>query len=299
MSSPSPYEILGVPRTATFEEIKVAYRKAARASHPDLGGSADEFKDVQQAFQTLSDDRSRSSFDRSFQSPGQAPRAGTSARQYDEKLRTSPQQPKAQLATEYVPRLDDDSFGLLDRAHSIQRSHGEPRKRGLFNSRSRLTREAQTISMLSKNVLNVLPAARLVNGLQAPGGGHYDHVLTAGYRMAIVNTMTLPEGYYAFDGNVLRHGNKMTQPPALNITGMQRAFMQMNVVAFTLVLSSQGNPHEPVIEYHRRADPALASTPNVLNAAGLIRELKLFLGSGPSPNIVDRSVLSRVLGGMY
>lgn len=299
MSSPSPYEILGVPHGATREEIKVAFRKAARASHPDLGGSEDQFKAVQQAYQVLSDAQSSTRFEKSFQSPGHAPRAGSAPRAYDEKLRTSPQQPKAQLATEFEPRLDDASFTLLDRAHSIQRVHGEPRKRGLFSSRSRLTREAHTINLLTKNVLNILPAARLINGLNSPGGGHLDHVLVAGYRMAVLNTMTLPEGYYSFDGNVLRHGNKMTQPPALNTTGIQRAFMQMNVVAFTLVLAGNGNPHEPVIEYHRRADPTLSSSPNVLNAAGLIRELKLFLGSGPSPNVVDRALLARLLGQMY
>lgn len=299
MSSPSPYEILGVPQSASLEDIKIAYRKAARASHPDLGGSEEQFKTVQQAYQILSDEHGNARFEKSFQAPGQAPRAGTTSRAYDEKLRTSPQHPKAQLATEYEPRLDDASFTLLDRARSIQRVHGEPRKRGLFSSRSRMSRETHTINLLTKNVLNILPAARLVNGLNAPGGGHFDHVLVAGYRMAVLNTMTLPEGYYAFDGNVLRHGNKMTQPPALNITGMQRSFMQMNVVAFTLVLAGNGNPHEPVIEYHRRADPTLSSSPNVLNAAGLIRELKLFLGSGPSPNIVDRPVLARLLDRMY
>ncbi len=299
MSSPSPHEILGVSRTASMEEIKVAYRRAARATHPDLGGSEDAFKEVQRAFQQLSDQQSDDSFERSFQAPGQAPRAGFSARQYDERLRTTPQQPKAQLPTEYVPPLDDVNFTSLDSKRSAQRMHGEPRKRGLFSSRSRLQREATTISLLSKNVLNVLPAARLVNGLRSPNGGHYDHVLTAGYRMAVINTMTLPEGYYAFDGSVLRHGNKMTQPPEIQISGMQRAFMQMNVAAYTLVLASNGNHHEPVIEYHRNAQPSLASSANVLNAAGLVRELKLFLGSGPSPNVVDREVLARLIGGMY
>lgn len=298
MSSPSPYEILGVARTATLAEIKVAYRKAARDSHPDLGGSAERFKQVQRAYQVLADEQSRARYDRSFQAPEPAPRAEGS-RPFDERVRSSGQQPKAQLPVHYVPPLEDAAFTDLSARLSRQQVHGEPRKRGLFTSRSRLEREEQTIALLRRHVLPVLPAARLVNGLHAPGGGHFDHVLVAGYRMAVIGTMTLPEGYYLFDGAVLRHGNRMTQPPALQVSGLQRAFMQMNVVPYTLVLTGRGNLHEPVIEYGRKGAPALSGSPNVLNASGLVRELKLFLGSGPQPNLVDRPTLARLLAGMY
>ena len=299
MSTPSPYEILGVSSSASMEEIKIAYRRAARATHPDLGGSEEKFRQVQQAFQDLNDLANPLEHDQTFQRPGDAPRAGFSARPFDERLRKSPQQPKAQMSTEYVPPLSDASFTALSKELSAQKIHGEPRKRGFFSNRARLVREANTINLLSKNVLNVLPAARLLNGLVSPHGGHYDHVLVAGYRMAVINTMTLPEGYYSFDGNVLRHGNKMTQPPAFSISALQRSYMQMNVVAFTLVLSPNGNRHEPVIDYHRNANPTLETTPNVLNAAGLVRELKLFLGSGPTPNVVDRMAIARLREAMY
>lgn len=299
MSTPSPYEILGVTPSASVEEIKIAYRRAARATHPDLGGSEEKFKEVQRAFQQLNEMATPLSHEQTFQTPGNAPRAGFSARPFDERLRKTPQQPKAQLPTEFVPPLSDQSFTLLDRARSEQRIHGEPRKRGLFSNNSRMIREANTVNLLSKNVLNVLPAARLINGLRSPHSGNYDHVMLAGYRMAVINTMTLPDGYYSFDGNVLRHGNKLTQPPQFAISGLQRRFMHMNVMAFTLVLSANGNHHEPVIEYRRNADPTLASTPNVLNAAGLVRELKLFLGSGPSPNVVDRLALAQLREAMY
>ncbi|WP_334123197.1 J domain-containing protein [Glutamicibacter sp.] len=299
MSTPSPYEILGVSSSASMEEIKIAYRRAARATHPDLGGSEEKFRQVQQAFQDLSDLANPLEHDQTFQRPGEAPRPGFSARPFDERLRKSPQQPKAQLSTEYVPPLSDATFTALSKELSAQKIHGEPRKRGFFSNRARLVREANTINLLSKNVLNVLPAARLINGLVSPHGGHYDHVLVAGYRMAVINTMTLPEGYYSFDGNVLRHGNKMTQPPVFSISALQRSYMQMNVVAFTLVLSPNGNRHEPVIDYHRNANPTLATTPNVLNAAGLVRELKLFLGSGPTPNVVDRMAIARLREAMY
>lgn len=305
MSLPSPYAILGIARTATLAEIKVAYRKAARESHPDLGGSAEKFKQVQQAYQLLSSEQSRANYDRSFQSPDAASSASRTAgptrpeRSYDQRVRSNTAQPKSQLPVQFVPPLEDALFTELSAKQSKLQVHGQPRKRGLFTSRSRLAREEATISLLQRNVLPVLPAARLVNGLHAPGGGHFDHVLIAGYRMAVIGTMTLPEGYYMFDGQVLRHGNKMTQPPALQIAGMQRAFMQMNVVPYTLVLTGRDNPHEPVIEYGRKGAPALAGSPNVLNAAGLVRELKLFLGSGPQPNLVDREVLARLLAGMY
>ncbi|WP_054821487.1 hypothetical protein [Arthrobacter sp. JCM 19049] len=90
----------------------------------------------------------------------------------------------------------------------------------------------------------------------------------------------------------------MTQPPVLQISGLQRAFMNLNVVPYTLVLTGRDNPHEPVIEYGRKGAPALAASPNVLNAAAGARA-ETVPGSGPQPNLMDRPTLARLLAGMY
>src|SRR5688572_2523483 len=63
-----PYEILGVPRTATADDIKKAYRALAKKLHPDLNPgdakAATQFKEVSVANDLLSDPDKRARFDR-------------------------------------------------------------------------------------------------------------------------------------------------------------------------------------------------------------------------------------------
>lgn len=57
------YETLGVEKGATKAEIKKAYRKLAQKHHPDRGGNDEEFRRVQGAYDTLSDDDRRAHYD--------------------------------------------------------------------------------------------------------------------------------------------------------------------------------------------------------------------------------------------
>lgn len=60
------YEVLGVPRNATQEEIKQAYRRLARQYHPDVNKSPDaeeKFKEINEAYQVLSDPEKRRQYD--------------------------------------------------------------------------------------------------------------------------------------------------------------------------------------------------------------------------------------------
>lgn len=70
MQPPNYYILLGVKNTASAEEIKVAYRSLAKKHHPDKNpnnkNAEDFFKEIQQAYTTLSDPEKRRTYDLKF-----------------------------------------------------------------------------------------------------------------------------------------------------------------------------------------------------------------------------------------
>ena len=69
----NPYDTLGVPKTASAEEIKKAYRKLAREHHPDQGGDETRFKEIQGAYDLLSDPEKRKAYDAYGATNGRGP----------------------------------------------------------------------------------------------------------------------------------------------------------------------------------------------------------------------------------
>jgi len=57
------YKLLGVARNATKDEVKKAYRTLAHKFHPDKGGDEKRFKEINEAYQILSDERKRNQYD--------------------------------------------------------------------------------------------------------------------------------------------------------------------------------------------------------------------------------------------
>jgi curved DNA-binding protein CbpA len=290
-----------VPTNATDRQIKAAYRRAARATHPDHGGDPARFRQVTLAYEVLSDPQARMQYDRSYGSAGRAPERS----QPEPGFTVRPRQPgeRAAAPAVYVPSYDSpEASAAVPLTVARQQIHGVPRKRGIFGAAARLQREARTVALLAQQILGGMPSARLVNGLHSPGShGYIDHALLAGYRLALIDSMLLPKGVFRWDGQTLHRNGRVVDPPLLApaVRRMQDLFPELNVQGWIVIHNPEGNLHEPVVDYDRGYEPGGQGLVHVVNAARLVRELKHFLASGPAPNTVHVPSLARLLAAMH
>jgi DnaJ-class molecular chaperone len=79
-----PYELLGVSRQASADDVRRAYRGLVRKHHPDANpddpGAEERFKELYQAYEVLSNPEKRRSYDERFRAASQRNRERTRAR---------------------------------------------------------------------------------------------------------------------------------------------------------------------------------------------------------------------------
>ena len=316
--SPSPktlYEVLGLAPSATTDQIKTAYRKAARATHPDHGGSAETFHVIAEAYEVLSNPEQRAAYDLSL-GRGSAGRPGTpsnrkpSARTGYAGGGSASASPEEVLGRtpRFVPDFSPGSPPVLPLALAGQQVHGSPRRPGFMarlgsGATARYDGELLTIRLLERTLLPDYPAGRLVNGLhlpdRSPRGGNLNvgHVLLGGYRMAVLESQVASPGNYSWDGRHLRYRGRDVSIGRLPdaVRTLQDRFPECNVSGWVVLHSPNGNPFEPVIDYPPSLSRSAPAMVHVANAGTLQRELRRFFSDGPQSNAVQLPVLGGLL----
>lgn len=107
------YEILGVPPNASKAYIKEVFRKLAHIYHPDKGGNERKFKEINEAYQTLSDDRKRAEYDSHLRQPN-GDRQPNPERSYKETVTESPKAERIYDVSNKIKSSKWNAFLLKD-----------------------------------------------------------------------------------------------------------------------------------------------------------------------------------------
>ncbi|MDO5493674.1 MAG: DnaJ domain-containing protein, partial [Nesterenkonia sp.] len=252
------YSVLGVPAEADLQQIRRAYRRRVRDSHPDRGGSAAQFQRVRHAFEVLGDDESRTAYDRSLRRRS----AGGGDDDEDDRTgwggygrgtftagtrgssagaeRTGGHRPSgaAHLPPVYVPDLSEPE--PLSLTLTSQRVHGDLSPAGLGGlfSGGPSRRAQRSVEMVDRLVLSELPAARLFHdvSLAAPevdrrgrprvsrSAPRAELVLVCGDAIVVAAVVEVPAATASWDGRTLRAaGRAMTVPDVVDQARTLRA----------------------------------------------------------------------------
>ena len=137
------YDSLGVPKDASADAIRAAYRKKAQANHPDKGGDVSQFQAIQTAYDVLSDEKRRSRYDATGETD-QGQSVEGQARMYVASLLNAVMQGQADVRT-------TDILAVMRNQLAIDRSRVEAEKvrLGGFVSRRQEAMKRVTQGVLS------------------------------------------------------------------------------------------------------------------------------------------------------
>ncbi|MHA7153678.1 J domain-containing protein [Arthrobacter sp. TMN-50] len=310
MANPSDrtyYAVLGLSPDATAKQVKDAYRRAARSTHPDAGGNAELFHNVAVAYETLADPDRRRRYDQGL--------GGSASRRASEAARTASRSaaPAPDRAADdetfarqpvYEPPFSPQSPPVIPLTLAGSQIHGTARQPGFFarlgsGGGARYDGERRTAALLEHRFLAGFPAARLVNGLRFGDDAATEagHAVLAGYRLAVIDSLQAPPGNYRWDGSALRHNGRITGDVRIteSVRRVQDLFPECNVQGWLVLHGGQGNPFEPIVDYPPSLDKSALTSVHVANPGTLLRELKKFLAGGPQPYVVQLPALGRLL----
>lgn len=273
----TPYEVLGVDAAATQHDLRRAYRRLARETHPDLGGTPERFRQVQLAWERVGTPEDRARYDSSSRSgrpaaddqgpawaptpPRRRPESKPRARAFghpggQERVRY------LELIREWVGRggeLDDPYDPALVRS-------APPEIR-------RILAKAIAEEATAKAVLELGIAYTIWSNVASGREPELDHLVLAPTGLYAINSEDWGSPVTVVKGEIHGEGVLPGEQPVKTITRSARAFQKSSGVPFTahLIVVPDDAVTEPIEAVHK--------------------------GRRNSAFVVQRSVLSHVLRG--
>lgn len=292
-ASPTPYEILGVAADVGQAELRRAYRRLLRETHPDTGGDPARFRAVQEAWRRIGDAESRARWDRG------RPSAASGA--------TGSRVAEPGAPDDRMPRPTRADGGPSPRARAYGHPGGHARERFLVLMREWAGRgtdlddpyDAALVRSAPREVRHLLASAlaeeataRAVAGLGigytiwsdvATERGKLDHVILGPAGLFAILSEDWGSPVRVVRGELVGDGVEPREQPLRELARRTRALGREARVRFTarLVVVPDDDLAEPVVRVGKRDDTA------VLQLSALPRVLRDGLAGGPRLSIED------------